>query len=55
MLRKAKQAVAVASHEDPRMQQSNAEIKKVGKSLTALKKQIAGVDAEIADLKKSGA
>ena len=55
MLQEAKQAAAAASPEDPRMQQSSAEIKKVEKSLTALEKQIAGVDAEIADLKKSGA
>ena len=54
-MQEAEQVAYAASPEDPRLEQSSAEIKKVEKSLTALEKQIAKVDAEIADLKKLGA
>ena len=49
------QAAYGASPEDPRLEQSSADIKKVEKSITALEKQIAQVGAEIAELKKLGA
>ena len=55
VMQEAEQAANVASPEDPRLEQSSADIKKVEKSITALEKQIQLVGAEIADLKKLGA
>ena len=54
-MQEAKQAAYGASPEDPRLEQSSADIEKVEKSITALEKQIAQVDAEITELKKSSA
>ena len=54
-MQEAKQAAYGASPEDPRLEQSSADIKKVKKSITALEKQIAQAGAEIAELKKLGA
>ena len=55
VMQEAKQAAYAASPEDPRLEQSSAEIKRVEDSLAALEKQIAQVVAEIADLRKLGA
>ena len=54
-MQEAKQAAYAARPEDPRLEQSSAEIKRVEDSLAALEKQIAQVVAERADLKSLGA